>query len=218
MGVVPRFATDWQVELRLESDVTGTGEFHEAQAAIGGARRRSRDRVNTELRGLGEQLHALAQARRLTTAAVVRQALMQLLADVPDRGNATFEGLISTSDDQIVKVTLRPSEAHAVALATRARAADIAQGAYVAGLIDGKPPAPLPPDHTDAIAALTRSPDHLAAISTDLNAFMRLPARGSSLELEHYRAGVMSLVDDIRRHLTIAAPLVAVLKSARTPR
>lgn len=48
---------------------------------------------------------------------------------------------------QVVKVTLRLSVAHAVVLASRARVADVSQGRYVAGLIDGKPAQPRAPDH-----------------------------------------------------------------------
>ena len=47
---------------------------------------------------------------------------------------------------------------------------------------------------------------------------MRLLGRGSSSEIERYRAGIMSLADDVRSHLALAAPLVAELKSARRHR
>lgn len=117
-----------------------------------------------------------------------------------------------------VKVTLRLSAAHAIALATRARAADVSQGAYVAGLIDDTPPTPLPPDHMYAVAALVGSTDQLAAMGADLNAFVRLLGRGSSTEIERYRAGIMSLTDDVRRHLALAAALAAELRSTRRSR
>ena len=55
-------------------------------------------------------------------------------------------------------------------------------------------------------------------MGTDLNAFMRLLVRGSSTEIERYRAGIMSLIDDVRSHLALAAPLVADLRSARRSR
>ena len=86
------------------------------------------------------------------------------------------------------------------------------------GLIDGIPPNPLPADHECAVTALVGSTDQLAAMGTDLNAFMRLLGRGSSSEIERYRAGIMSLADDVRSHLALAAPLVAELRSARRSR
>jgi hypothetical protein len=181
--------------------------------------RNSRDRVTIELRGMRERLQALAATRKLTTAAFVRKALVAVLDDEPSRADdGGRDDIIASNGGHVVKVTLRLSEAHAVALASRARAAEVSQGAYVARLIDGVPAEPLPPDHGQAVAALVASTDHLAAMGADLNAFMRLLRRGSSSEIERYRAGIMSLADDVRCHLALAAPLVAELKSARRHR
>ena len=181
--------------------------------------RDSRDRVTIELRGMRERLQALAATRKLTTAAFVRKALVAVLDDEPSRADdGGRDDIIASTGGHAVKVTLRLSEAHAVALASRARAADVSQGAYVARLIDGVPAEPLPSDHGHAVAALVASTDHLAAMGADLNAFMRLLGRGSSSEIERYRAGIMSLADDVRCHLALAAPLVAALKSARRHR
>ena len=179
--------------------------------------RNSVDRLTIELRGMRERLNALATARKMTTAALARKAIGSLLDD-ESSDNQIGRNDAAVCDVQIVKVTLRLSVAHAVALASRARAADVSQGAYVAGLIDGMPPDPLPPDHTHAVAALVGSTNQIAAMGTDLNAFMRLLVRGSSTEIERYRAGIMSRTDDVRSHLALAAPLVADLRSARRSR
>lgn len=137
--------------------------------------RGSRDRVTIELRGLRERLHTLAAARRLTAAALARKALVALLDDEPSDGDTSYSDTAMRSGGRIVKVTLRLSAAHAAALATRARAADVSQGTYVAGLIHGTPPGPLPPDHTHAVAALVGSTDQLAAMSTG-----RLPGQAAA--------------------------------------
>lgn len=178
----------------------------------------SRDRVTIELRGMSERLHALATLRKVPMAALVRKALAALLDDELSDADTSRNDTTATVHVQIVKVTLRLSAAQAVALASRARAADVSQGAYVTGLIDSMPPDPLLPDHTHAVAALVGSTDQLAAMGADLNAFMRQLGRGSSSEIERYRAGIMSLSDDVRSHLALAAPLVAELRSARRPR
>lgn len=177
----------------------------------------SRDRVTIELRGMRERLNALAAARKTTTAALARKAIGSLLDAEPD-DNQIGRKDAAVCDAQVVKVTLRLSAAHATALATGARSADVSQGAYVAGLIDGMPPNPLPPDHTHAVTALVGSTNQLAAMGADLNAFMRLLVRGSSPEIERYRAGILSLADDVRSHLALAALLVADLRSARRSR
>lgn len=179
--------------------------------------RNARDRVTIELRGMRERLNALAAARKMTTAALARKALGTLLDD-EQSDDQIGSNDTTASDAQVVKVTLRLSAAHAAALVTRARAADVSQGAYVAGLIDGTPPNPLPPDHANAVAALISSTNQLAAMGADLNAFMRLLVRGSSPEIERYRAGILSLADDVRSHLALAALLVAEVKSARKSR
>jgi hypothetical protein len=117
----------------------------------------------------------------------------------------------------LVKVTLRLPAAHTVMLARRARAADVSQGTYVAGLIDGVPP-PVAVDRREAMAALLRSTDQLAVINTDLNTFMRLLRQGESAQLEAYRAGVMSLSDDVRGHLTVAGRFLSDVSGSTSRR
>lgn len=187
-------------------------------AARHNVRQGPRDRVTVDLRGMRERLQAHAAARQLTLAALVRQGIAQLLDVAGDVVPTGGSDTAAPGEHRVDKVTLRLPSVSAAALARRARAADVSQGAYVAGLIDGMPPDPLPPDHDDATAALIGSTDQLAAISTDLNAFMRLLCRGSSSEIERYRAGIMSLADDVRSHLALAAPLAAALRSARRSR
>jgi hypothetical protein len=100
-------------------------------------------------------------------------------------------------------------------LASRARVADVSQGAYVARLIDGLPAQPRAPDHAQAVTALMASTDRLAALSADLNAFMRLLGRAPRSELEPYRNSIRSLAGDARVHLAFAAALVAALRATR---
>jgi hypothetical protein len=173
-----------------------------------------RDRVTVDLRGIRPQLQAQAAKRQLTAAALVRRAVTAMLDDAPsDVGdNGPIDSAGGTS---VVKVTLRLPFAHAVVLASRARVADVSQGAYVARLIDGTPAQPRAPDHTRAVATLMASTDRLAALSADLNAFMRLLGRTPRSELEPYRASIRSLAGDVRVHLASAAALVAALRATK---
>ncbi len=181
----------------------------EAQAAAA-----MRDRVTIDLRGIRPQLQAHAAKRQMTAAALVRRAVMAMLDDAPcaEGGSGPID---SASGPRVVKVTLRLPVAHAVVLASRARVADVSQGAYVARLIDGTPAQPRAPDHAQAVAALMASTDRLAALSADLNAFMRLLGRTPRSELEPYRASIRSLAGDVRVHLASAAALVAALRATR---
>lgn len=178
----------------------------------------TRDRVTVDLRSLREPLETLAATRQLTTAALVRQALVAHLGQQPEEAVPHDLPAVMDRDTHLVKVTLRLSSAHALLMSYRASKADVSQGAYVAALIDGAPP-PLNPAQT--VAALRASTDQLAVIGTDLSAFLRVMRTvkpGASQELERYRNGITTLNEDIRRHLTVAAQLVAELQASRRAR
>ena len=173
-----------------------------------------RDRVTIDLRGIRPQLQAHAAKRQMTAAALVRRAVTAMLDNAPcDEGASGPSD--SASGTPVVKITLRLPVAHAVLLASRARVADLSQGTYVARLIDGTPAQPRAPGHVQAVAALMASTDRIAALSADLNAFMRLLGRTPRSELEPYRASIRSLAGDVRAHLASAAALVAALQATR---
>lgn len=178
-----------------------------------------RERVTIDLRGLGAAVQLRAAAERTTVAALARRAIAVMLDAPASRAELLSAVVVAAPrvppDGLPVKVTVRMSATHAVTLATRAHAADVSQGAYVAGLLDNTPPPPRPPDHRVAIGALLTSTDKLAALSADLNAFMRLLGRGNPAALEPYRASVMSLNRDVLGHLAAASRLMSELKPAR---
>ena len=174
----------------------------------------ARDRVTIDLRGLGPRLQTQAARQQMTAAALVRRAVVAMLDDAPDPTNDS-PSACTKDRTPVIKVTLRLSVPHAVLLASRARRADVSQGSYVAGLIDGAPPPPQAPDHTRALAALMTSTDRLAVLSADLNAFQRLVGRVPTSELEPYRASIKALNDDVRMHLAAASALVASLRAAK---
>ncbi|EFK95689.1 conserved hypothetical protein, partial [sediment metagenome] len=161
----------------------------------------ARDRVTVDLRGVGERLRAQAAARRMTTAAFVRRAVVLQL----DGAVKPAESLVPAAAGPVAKLTLRVSAAHAVALATRARQADTSQGAYVAGLLDGMPSPPVPPERADAIAALVASTDQLAALSTDINTILRLLRQANAPAAAPLRHRLNDLFTEVRQHLKQAA-------------
>ncbi|MFG6412705.1 hypothetical protein ACG02S_02215 [Roseateles sp. DC23W] len=174
--------------------------------------------MSIDLRGLGPQLRTLAAKQGTTTATLTRKALRLMFEGRRDLGVPSDVARTATGTGACVKVTLRLSAAHAASLAVGARAADMAQGAYVSALMDGIAPAPLPADHARAVEALVASTNQLAATSADLNAFMRLLGRVPAGQLEPYRAGVGSLAKVVREHLAAAARLIAELKASRRGR
>lgn len=192
------------------------GSVPTRQAAPGEKLRR-RDRITVDLRGLRSRLEARASQRGITAAALVRRAVVFLLDDgSPERGDIACAA--KATSGQVAKVTLRMSPTHAATLARQARAADVAQGQYVCALLDGAPAPPLPADHSASVAALRASTDRVAAMSTDLNAFMRLLGRVPAEQLEGYRGGLMSLAGDMRAHLAKASALLAEITPSRRPK
>ena len=133
----------------------------------------SRDRVTVDLRGAGSVVQARAMAQGLTVAAFVRRAVMTI-AEAPVDSTETRSIAPSGAEQRLIKVTLRLTADHALLLATRARSAEVSQGSYVAGLLDGQPPPRAASDRREAIAALAKSTDQLAVMSTDLQTVLRL--------------------------------------------
>jgi hypothetical protein len=168
---------------------------------------------------MGERLRVAAEARRTTSAALTRQAVLQMLGvDESQARSLSGGGFENAPACSLVKVTLRMSAVHAASLAVRARAVDQSQGRYVSELLEGSPPPPKAADHASAVAALIASNDRLATLSADLNAFLRVLGRSQLTELERYRGSLVSLTSDVRRHLECASALIADIKPARRGR
>jgi hypothetical protein len=179
----------------------------------------SRQRVTVDLRGAADRLHAFAAARHMTTAAVVRMAIRQTLDGHADADSAVAHPVRPLIDGAAVKVTIRLPPEASTALVTRAHAADVSQGSYVAGLLEGSPPPPRPSDHGDAVATLAKSTDLLAGLRVDLNAFMRTMRTAGANRLAGQRAELDAISKQMLEHIAIASRLVIALQpSARARR
>lgn len=168
----------------------------------------TRDRVTVDLRGIGEAVRGAARARGTTVAALARQALLGALDASPA---AVIDANASADPRSTVKLTLRLSSGDAEPLVLSARSLGLSYGAYVAGLVRGAPLPKPAADRTADRAALLTSSDQLAALSTDLNAFMRLLRQVKSAEIEAYRHRIASVDTDIRRHLGLASSFMSKL-------
>jgi hypothetical protein len=171
--------------------------------------RHPRERVTIDLRGIGPRLHAHAAARGKTTAAVVRAAVVAMLD--ADGGPHSSSAVADSIGDRVLKVTVRLGVLYAVRLARCARRADVSQGAYLEGLLDGLPPIPRSADHGHAVSALSESTQKVAAMSADIHRFIRLMWNAKPGEAEQYRARLVSLSTDMREHLEVASRLMAGL-------
>lgn len=180
-----------------------------------------RERVSIDLRGHGPALYAIARSRQMTVAALVRTVVAEWLEARPvaDVGQGAVDGVLvasipSRKEDATFKMTLRMPAGHAARLARAARVAELSQGIYVARLIDALPPVPMAPDQRENRAALLRSTATLAAVSSDLQAFLRVLRQASSAE-QAARVDVAQLSDAVLKHLETTSPLIAALTPSR---
>jgi hypothetical protein len=176
----------------------------------------SRDRVTVDLRGAGSVVQARAMAQGLTVAAFIRRAVMTI-AEAPVDSTEPHSIAPSDADQRLIKVTLRLDAGHAVLLALRARSAEVSQGRYVAALLEGQPPPRAAPDRREAIAALARSTDQLAVMSSDLHTVLRLIQTASLERAEPFRGKVKTLLEDVRAHLDLACRYLAELQHNAPP-
>lgn len=151
----------------------------------------------------------------MTVAAFVRHALLDAADNAPEPSQPRAPD--GSPERRTAKVTVRLPVAHALLLARCARAADVSQGSYLAGLIDSTPVL-ASPDRREALAALVRSTDQMAILCTDLNAFMRLLRIGARKELEPYRARIASLAADVHSHLEAAGGFLAEVRGPAATR
>lgn len=170
----------------------------------------SRDRVTVDLRGLAPAVKAHASARNMTLAAFARAAMVDALKQAnADPWHLSQGG--GLDDGQPVKLTLSLPLRQASWLVEHARAAGLSYGTYLASVIDGTP---APGGLGEAVRALTASTAQLAALSTDLNDYVRLLRRRDFAEAEKYRLRVLSLFDEVRQHVRLNAALAAEVREA----
>lgn len=177
----------------------------------------SRDRVTVDLRGAGSVVQAKAMAQGLTVAAFVRRAVMTI-AEAPVAPTDALSVASRDAEQPLIKVTLRLPAANALLLAMRARSAEVSQGSYVVGLLEGEPPPRAMSDRREAIAALAKSTDQLAVMSSDLQTVLRLIRTAPPVRAEPFRRKVRTLLEDVRAHLDLACRYLADLQRSVSPR
>ena len=170
----------------------------------------SRDRVTVDLRGLAPAVKAHASARNMTLAAFARAAMVEALKQAEADPFHLSQGG-GLDDRQPVKLTLSLPLRQASWLVEHARAAGLSYGTYLASVIDGTP---APGGLGEAVRALMASTNQLAALSADLNDYVRLLRRLNFAEAEKYRQRVVSMFDEIREHVRLNAALAAEVREA----
>jgi hypothetical protein len=179
------------------------------------------DFVTVDMRGLKAALVARAQAERVSVSVLVRGAVARdlgLAAD--DEASRMVESTERPSSATTVKLSIRMSAEEARQLAAGARAAGLSRGAYLAGLIANVPVLSAGGGRSEHIAALMASCAELSTLTRNIHRLTALLRQANVEPARPYRAMLDTLAGDVRRHLELAARLLADLqpqgRSART--
>lgn len=179
------------------------------------------DFVTVDMRGLKAALVGRAQAERVSVSVLVRRAVARDLGLATDgetsRMDAPTAGAASAAS---VKLSIRMSAEEARQLSAGARTAGLSRGAYLAGLIANVPVLSAGGGRSDHIAALMASCAELSTLSRNVHRLTALLRQANVEPARPYRAMLDTLAGDVRRHLELAARLLADLqpqgRSART--
>lgn len=173
----------------------------------------SRDRISVDLHGLKAALFARAQATGSSPSDLVRQAVARSLG-VPISTSIRFDeaSLTRRAGDRI-RLGLSMQRDDAAVLLAIARRSGMRPGDYMASLLAGVPVAQLGGSFADHIAALTASSSELSTLSRDIHHLTHLLRQGDVVPALAYRETLKTLDADIRRHLLLAADVLAHLQA-----
>lgn len=173
----------------------------------------SRDRISVDLRGMKAALVYRARARGVSLLDFVRVVLADSLGRVEppaaDRSHACF----LPPEQRRVRLSLRMSKGEAAATLAAARAAGVAAGAYVAGLVADVPAGG--GTRGEHLAALVASNATLATLGRNLGQSTSLLHQSSGHEAREYREVLDEIAHDVRNHLALAAAVLADLQPRR---
>jgi hypothetical protein len=179
----------------------------------------ARDRISVDLRGLKAALVARAQVQRVDVSVVVRRAIERELGVAVATTELGGETGCPRAAGGRAKLSIRLTSAETAQLAAGARRAGLSRSAYVAGLLAEVPlltsgSAARP----DLLAALNASCAELSTLTRNLHHLTTLLRLGQVRAALEYREMLDTLGVDVRKHLAMAAGLLAELRPARPTR
>jgi hypothetical protein len=176
-----------------------------------------REFFSVDLRGLRSRLKARAVMNGLTESELLRSVLANALSAEQDASCGSWAG----DDDPLitarVKLSIRLLRPTSSRLDHNARAAGLSRGVYLTRLIDGAPPVIASSDREAMFNALNASSEELAVLSRDINHLTELLRQGSVQAAGACVARHEALDADLRRHLGLAARVLAELSSTCLP-
>ena len=172
-----------------------------------------REFFTVDLRGLRSRLKGHAASNGLTESAVLRNVLAAALGTEQDDSSEASAVARDRSITTQVKLSVRLPRSTASRLDDRARAVGLPRGVYLMRLIDGAPPVVASSERAAMVNALNASSEELAVMSRDIHQLIQLLRQGSVEAARAYTRRHEALDADVRRHLALAAPVLAKLGS-----
>lgn len=178
----------------------------------------ARDRISVDLRGLKAALFDQANVRGISPSDLVRELLAGALVqnDLPIAAPSALE--VAEPAQHRARMSLRMSRPDAVATLNAARAAGLAPGAFVAGLVAGVPVLGKGGARSDYLAALVASNAELSDLSRNIHQLTQLLRQGSVRAAQEYSEHFQSLESEVRKHLHLAATALAELRPSQVHR
>ena len=171
------------------------------------------DFVTVDMRGLKATLVARAQAERVSVSVLVRSAVARDLGLAADGEASRMDEVTERpSSATPVKLSIRMSAEEARQLAAGARAAGLSRGAYLAGLTANVPVLSAGGGRTEHIATLMASCAELSTLSRNVHRLTALLRQANVEPARPYREMLDTLSGDVRRHLEMAARILADLQ------
>ena len=171
------------------------------------------DFVTVEMRGLKAALVARAQAERVSVSVLVRGAVARDLGLAAEGQASRMDALTAGPASAAgVKLSIRMTAEEARKLAAGARAAGLSRGAYLSGLIANVPVLSTGGGRAEHIAALMASCAELSTLSRNVHRLTALLRQANVEPARPYREMLDTLAGDVRRHLDLAARVLADLQ------
>lgn len=172
------------------------------------------DFVTVDMRGLKAALVARAQTERVSVSVLVRSAVARDLGLAADGEAGRMDALTAApASAASVKLSIRMTAEEVRQFAAGARAAGLSRGAYLAGLIANVPVLSAGGGRTEHIATLMASCAELSTFSRNVHRLTVLLRQANVEPAKPYRAMLDTLASDVRRHLELAARVLADLQS-----
>jgi len=171
------------------------------------------DFVTVDTRGLKATLVARAHADRVNVSVLVRRAVARELGLPVECDARQMQGASqAASNATSVKLSIRMTAEEARQLAAGARAEGLSRGAYLAGLIANVPVLSAGGGRAEHIAALMTSSAELSTLSRNVHRLTALLRQANVEPARPYREMLDTLASDVRRHLELAARVLADLQ------